>query len=612
MLRRAWLIIAFGVLLCACGGRHVGGEPLLPELRQAEELMFPHPDSSLHVLQRMPMPSERDRYQHATWALLLSHAIYKNYIKQNDSLVNIACDYFLPRDDAGRKGLALYVKGCIYDETNRQDEALPLLLQASEEIAKTTDYRLGHLNEAEIGFIFIRRYVLDYALEHFNKALAFAIQANDSGYIASSYRYLARVSEVQKRYDEAISIQQKGLDVVPRHSLEEARIHSEMANNYRSLKEYRVALQHVYQSIEYKQAKEQDDLHVSYITLGNIYRDMGNSDSAFYFYNLATKGLYNVYTTGSAYRNLRIISKESGDLKAAVEYGDKLIPILDSIRKVDRNEALMEIQEKYDRQLLINEKNQIQLKRERDIRISLIVILLLLVVIICGAYWYRRYVNKKEQLIRLYANRIKENELLLMQNQESLDDLIAKYNEKKGLENEKKELLAEINRLKEDDEKLKQDNVAMLYAIDNYKKAVKQMSQGMREMLDMTEEVRVLRKYNSYLVEQVIKENDLLNKLKKNPKSLSIGQLKEIEDEVNISFNGYRDRLTTDVPSLSEAELQQCCLMKLGFSVGEMAIIANLAPNTISKRKLHIKEQILKAKGLPSDKFNLDLWLREY
>ena len=131
------------LVLAACTSRHVDDAPLLPELQQAEELMFPYPDSAVHVLQRMPMPSERDRLQHATWALLLSHALYKNDIKQNDSLVNIACDYFLPRNDAERKALALYVKGCIYDEANRQDEALPLLLQASEEITKTEDYRLG-------------------------------------------------------------------------------------------------------------------------------------------------------------------------------------------------------------------------------------------------------------------------------------------------------------------------------------------------------------------------------------------------------------------------------------------------------------------------------------
>ena len=609
MLKRAWLIIAFGVLLCACGGRHVGGEPLLPELRQAEELMFPHPDSALHVLQRMPMPSEGDRYQHATWALLLSHAIYKNYIKQNDSLVNIACDYFLPRDDAGRKGLALYVKGCVYDEANRQDEALPLLLQASEEIAKTEDFRLGHLIESRIGIIYSYRSLYDHAVTHLTKALECAEKINDSLYIAASFRYMARIPDLKKDYQESIALYKKGIDIVPSGTNAEARLYFEIASVFMHAKDYKSAIKYALGSTNINEGKYISDQ--AYSVLGETYYLLGMNDSAQYYMEKIKKS-NNIYTARGANRLLRKISEDKLDFKSADNYADELIILLDSIRFIDRNEAILDIQEKYNNEVLVNEKNQIQLKRERDIRISLVVILLLLVVIICGAYWYRRYVNKKEQLIRLYANRIKENELLLMQNQESLDDLIAKYNEKKGVENEKNELLAEINRLKQDDEKLKQDNVAMLYAIDNYKKAVKQMSQGMREMLDMTEEVRVLRKYNSYLVEQVIKGNDLLGKLKKNPKSLSFGQLKEIEDEVNISFNGYRDRLTTDVPSLSEAELQQCCLMKLGFSVGEMAIIANLAPNTISKRKLHIKEQILKAKGLPSDKFNLDLWLREY
>ena len=59
---------------------------------------------------------------------------------------------------SGRRVLSLYLKGCIYDEDHREDEALPLLLKASEDIALTTEYRLGHLNEVIYAYTFTHDY----------------------------------------------------------------------------------------------------------------------------------------------------------------------------------------------------------------------------------------------------------------------------------------------------------------------------------------------------------------------------------------------------------------------------------------------------------------------
>ena len=76
------------VLFCvSCIDRQADNSPLLPELQQAEDLMFSDTDSALHILQQMPMPGNRDRLQHATWALLMAEALYKTDVRQNDSKV---------------------------------------------------------------------------------------------------------------------------------------------------------------------------------------------------------------------------------------------------------------------------------------------------------------------------------------------------------------------------------------------------------------------------------------------------------------------------------------------------------------------------------------------
>ena len=94
------------LLMVACG-RPSDNASLCAELQRAEELMYPAPDSALHILQGMTLPA--DELNRATWALFLTQAKYKCDVAQSDSLVNVAYDFFMKGDDAQRKALAFSV-----------------------------------------------------------------------------------------------------------------------------------------------------------------------------------------------------------------------------------------------------------------------------------------------------------------------------------------------------------------------------------------------------------------------------------------------------------------------------------------------------------------------
>ena len=54
-----YILIAFTAFLnIQCSGNRKE-KTLLPELAHAESVMFDHPDSALHILEAMPMPSAR-------------------------------------------------------------------------------------------------------------------------------------------------------------------------------------------------------------------------------------------------------------------------------------------------------------------------------------------------------------------------------------------------------------------------------------------------------------------------------------------------------------------------------------------------------------------------
>ena len=91
LLSNKYIVCIWGILLVlSCTNTHTESSPtLLPELAQAENCMYAYPDSALHILKKMTPPKVTDKYQYATWCLLLSQAKIKNYVKlESDSLIS--------------------------------------------------------------------------------------------------------------------------------------------------------------------------------------------------------------------------------------------------------------------------------------------------------------------------------------------------------------------------------------------------------------------------------------------------------------------------------------------------------------------------------------------
>ena len=183
------------LLMVACG-RPSGNAPLSAELQRAEDLMYPHPDSALHILQAMTPPA--DELNRATWALLLTQAKYKCDVAQSDSLVNVAYDYFKEGDNAQRNALALYLKGGLLNERYQTEKAMPFLLKATDEIEFSKDYQLAYLIYSSIGRNYADRGIFEYAISYCEKAKEYASLANNASYLMDSYLGIARAYTIKK------------------------------------------------------------------------------------------------------------------------------------------------------------------------------------------------------------------------------------------------------------------------------------------------------------------------------------------------------------------------------------------------------------------------------
>lgn len=609
----AGLIISIIISLISCTHNKNYPTAFQPELAKAEAMMYRYLDSALHILQGIQpdIPSENEQY--ATWALLMTQAQYKNQIEQSDSLINIAYSYFTKHDNAQRKALALYYKGILRHESHHAEDALSFYLEAATEIEKTNDYQLGFLINSEVGLMYLYRKLNDYAMEYFEKAHHNAELSDNQTYIAFSFIYIARAFSQKKQYNKAIEYYEKAIKIgqVNNYPTILASAMNETSFLFLKTGENKKALQYAKDCIKIKKTDQR------IFSLGDTYRYLKMYDSAYFYLNQACLSP-NIHTARSAYQALYYISQEEKDYKKAVEYSNKLWFYQDSIGKTDRNKALIEMQEKYDQQKIINENNLSQIKKDRIIRNVLIALIILSFIIAITNYLYQRKIvsqkqeiSEKEEKIRYFTMKIHENETLINRNKMRIEELTIQMEGSLEIKEQWKEQNKIRQEIQQQNETLKLENNNLQNHISNYAQSLKEKSKELEAMEHLSKENQYLHKREAFLCNQLIKQTELFNKLK-TTKYIDNKLWQEIKEKIDLLFDNYTKRLCHQIPSLTDGDIQICCLIKLRFSNGDIANMLAISPTSVSKRKLRLKERIVQEIGSLGENQSLDLWLMEY
>ena len=611
--KHAGLIISIITSLISCTHNKNYTTTFQPELAKAEAIMYRYPDSALHILQGIQPDNPSNNEQYATWALLMTQAQYKNQIEQSDSLINIAYSYFINQDNAQRKALALYYKGILCHESHHAEDALSFYLEAATEIEKTNDYQLGFLINSEVGLMYLYRKLNDYAMEYFEKAHHNAELSDNQTYIAFSFIYIARAFSQKKQYNKAIEYYEKAIKIgqVNNYPTILASAMNETSFLFLKTGENKKALQYVKDCIKIKKTDQR------IFSLGDTYRYLKMYDSAYFYLNQASLSP-NIHTARSAYQALFYISQEEKDYKKAVEYSNKLWFYQDSIGKTDRNKALIEMQEKYDQQKIINENNLSQIKKDRIIRNVLIALIILSFIIAITNYLYQRKIVsqkqeilEKEEKIRYFTMKIHENETLINRNKMRIEELTIQMEGSLEIKEQWKEQNKIRQEIQQQNEMLKLENNKLQNHISNYAQSLKEKSKELEAMEHLSEENQYLHKREAFLCNQLINQTELFNKLK-TTKYIDDQLWQEIKEKIDLLFDNYTKRLCHQIPSLTDGDIQICCLIKLRFSNGDIANMLAISPTSVSKRKLRLKERIVQEIGSLGENQSLDLWLMEY
>lgn len=320
--------ISFTILLGACRrGSHAVSSILL----LADSLMQSHPDSSLQLLEAIPAPQKMGKTDRAWYALLLTQAKYKNYVSlENDSLIQVAVDYFEKNSDRERLAKSYFYSGCVHREQEDISTAINLYLKSLRTMPQGGDSVFLSMVYGHLGDCYGEQYLNSAAIDAHKNAYALCSTAH----IDRALYALLKIGDNYLIKDDSDSAfiyyqQAKLLADSLQTSAFKPLVYKNIAALYNERGEYEEANSYISEAM--RDIEVEESLYSIYFLKGDIMNHLNKKDSALYYWNLA-KYSFDIETKASAFDRLFELNKEQSRWREAALCADSFIVYFDSIQ----------------------------------------------------------------------------------------------------------------------------------------------------------------------------------------------------------------------------------------------------------------------------------------
>lgn len=573
---------------------------LLPELSRAESLMQQHPDSALMILDSMEVSSLSDEFQYATWCLFITQARDKNYIKHtSDSLINIALDYFEMQNDPVRKATLLYYEGRVNHDLNNPEEATDYYLRARDVAKNTEDYKLLYLINSQLGTLYACRDLTNLASEAYKYAHNYSVQLKDSALISNSYSCLGRVAALDNDWPIALDYYKKAIKVAEQSGRLKALTlaYGEITTVYRALSILDSCIYYLEKAKEIEYVYNPPSLPQTFLGIGEAYYLLGQTDSACFYLEKALITT-NIYTRQNIFHTLYSLYRDQEKCKEAIVYNEQYWLCRDSIDSINNSMAVAEIEAKYNQEKLLNINNQLEIEKGTLLNIILGILVILSLLISVGVnYYHQKLKGKINEVEKIKKNLdlniafVQKNKDIINQNEAKIKSLSLQLDEKNDLQTDLDEKKMKIEELRQQNDLLQTQNKQLEEEIEKYKISLQEKGKKLEAYGEVILENTVLHDREKYLCTQLMKHIDILDSFKSDPKYIKEYQWPKIYDSIDLIYPKLIDRLRKEL-SLTDGDIQICCLIKLGLTNPLIAELLGISPSSVTKRKQRLKERI--------------------
>ena len=492
-----------------------------PILKEAEALMYTRPDSALQMLETISQSEQLTGKEQADYALLLTQARSRNRITAtSDSLIRIATDYYQDSNDKARKAKAFLYLGDVYMDMQNHIEAMKALKQAEEQV-NDAESSVQSLIYSNLAYLNRESGNYELAWKYYQKALDVNIS---NGYTERIVTNLTNVLNLPlPKVQDSITIYINQLEEILLSVRPELQ-----SKAYNNIGVYFYKCDQTDQAAEYFQKAIHTSVSVpyrAYLNLARIYDEEGNTARADSLYQAALQSP--VWATRARiYEALYNRSLHAHRYQEATEYMKRYQLAVDSFYTQRQSQEIQELQTKYDFEVLAREKAETE---NRLLRITIGGSLLLFLSILAVYYFKKKYTRQLQEL----------------------ENLIRQINE---LENKEKEMEDLVNTL---NESLERSTV-----LSNEFLRVKGKWTDSEDILALGVYIRLKRDLSLY-----------------NPSS----DLPLLGHWLDIVYNQFASRLTSEHRNLTVSELSICYLHRMGYSIQEMSQAMHVKTDSIKR-----------------------------
>ena len=641
-----------------------------PELSAIDSLMWQQPDSALARLIPYFDTCCRDAkfcvstttaYNRHYANLLLAELLYKNdYAQTNRPALRQAVRYFdsltftlndtpspkrLIAGSSFREGGTLsltrndnlvflnarahYIHGVGYYEKDSIVEACAEYLKALELMenhfqekdlvgkkAKFMSYTNNHL-----GSLFSSQFMMESSIMCYKEALAFCLIAPTSAFgISNNCCRIGNQNDMIGEKDTAIYYYDKALENLPNTNNLTYRdiISSKALLNYQVNKTARTSIEELKSMVG--QASDENERYTRFLTIGDIYYEEGQFDSARYYLEIVFENKEDVVSKIRAAEYLRTIYDSVGDK----EKSDLYVHYLANHKKTDSenkafvsklNELFKNYLDKKKEKNVAEERKAIEQKLLRIV-IPLSIVLALAIIVMAKLRGWKLLKKQQLEADRLLEEKERQHEKELRQRQEEAEKALEdkeKYHQQEMEAKEakvRKELEERDNRHAEAIEAERQAHRMEQAAISGRLKRKNEEVRELRDQIKRQDELDVMSKQTELFTDEPIcqlilervKEGKFKSKvdyLDYKDSALSKQQLFDLRVATDRHFDLFTIRLKNAYPQLTNSDLDYCCLYLLGMTNADLAALMQRAYNTVVERDGKLKKIIGNDNPLP-------------
>lgn len=546
--------------LCACAS------DLGQTLERIERQVASAPDSAYTALCAIDKSRLSDKGDKALYNLLMSEAMYKLYMEEdNDSIITLVCQYYKTRPDKQRFMRALFMKAIIeyygheYPQsliTAREAEAVALSLDNYEYLAKIYEHMSDLYNitlnpEEDFKYSTLAADMYkkagmerNYLFVSVDKAVGLA----NLGQKHKSIELLDRVIEAASPSDTALQ-----------YYTYEARIRSELLigrpadaeKSYNKAKEYSQNGAYELDVLDaFEIALAKNDVHTAKIWLDSLVSSTANPEG-------------DIKTQAALYE----YNKSIGDYAKSLQHHERILKIKEDILRKAHNESVV----KADR-LYYSEMVKVSKIKEQALKIRLFYIVIISVIIITSLVIYHRInVKRKNEDMRNRMGQIRELS----------DEIRAKDNSLFALNKEvgsKDSQLAELSgAIKNSNEHLQELRDSMVQMFRGRFNVINNLCEEYFSRRNAPEKTR-LSLYGKV-------EEQIMN-------MRSERALCELEQSLNMVYDGIMDKLRVSFPHMKEADRLFLMLTFAGFSSKTISVLCDINLGNYYNKRSRLRAKI--------------------